>query len=120
VLVPFTGGPLIWTLLTNVNAVVFNFAVFLAIVFDSVDVSFILYLQPINVYVNIFGIVFATGTFLASLELSELTRFHSLELGPSSSCKLSRPCQPGSPALLTASVPRQRDTRVRIHGCGRH
>jgi hypothetical protein len=33
----------------------------LAIYIDSINATVILYLQPINAYINIFGIVFATG-----------------------------------------------------------
>jgi hypothetical protein len=39
---------------------------------DSLNFMFIFYLEPINMYVNIFGIVFATGALLALLQANRL------------------------------------------------
>jgi hypothetical protein len=59
---------------------------------DSLNFMFIMYLEPINMYVNIFGIVFATGASLALLRTICLMNSLgcSVELRPSSYYKPGR------------------------------
>jgi hypothetical protein len=48
--------------LTVMNTAIFNIIMLLVIFVNSIPFHLVLFLEPINMYVNIFGIVFATST----------------------------------------------------------
>jgi hypothetical protein len=50
----------------TINVVIFNILILLLVCIQSIDIMIVNYLGPINMYINIFGIVFATSTPLAA------------------------------------------------------
>jgi hypothetical protein len=72
--------------LTAIYTVIFNFIVLLVVSVNSIDFTVTLYLQPINAYLNIFGVVFATGASFVPRPVASLVEvFGSVEFGPFSS-----------------------------------
>jgi hypothetical protein len=77
--------------LTVMNTAIFNIIMLLVIFVNSIPFHLVLFLEPINMYVNIFGIVFATSKSRQCFSLrrrddTDLSNC-SLELGPCTCCK---------------------------------
>jgi hypothetical protein len=79
--------------LTTIHTVIFNFIVLLVVSVNSIDFMVTLYLQPINAYLNIFGMVFATGASFVHPLVASLTEvpFGSVEFGSFSPYNLRCP-----------------------------
>jgi hypothetical protein len=100
--------------LIKMNAVIFNIIMLLVICVKSIPFHLVLVVELLNMYVNIFGIVFATSALRASAFLRAIRHdmnlpIYSLELGPSTCCESDHLNRRASSVLSTASARCQRD-----------
>jgi hypothetical protein len=103
------------------NVAIFGAIVLTVICIDKIDYMVFFYLEPVNMYVNIFGIVFATGAspVLLYIRRSVIDLYIcSLELGSVSCCEPAQPRQHSHSALSTARVWCTWNAGGQSHGCG--